>query len=271
MPRLIIGIILLLSIALICVPKNKPQLVYISTSGATTTMTPVAVESTFPDIDKINANAQRIQSLQCSVAMTIQKGMSFKAHGSLYYQHDKNFRLIASRRTTELDVGSNDALFWFWSKRMRPSNLYYCEHGSLTQSGLKTPFNPLWMMESMNIKGVDEKDIEVFQHGRNKIIRQLRVSASNELVIKETLIDTQRSLIMGHYLYDKNKRIIASTEIIDFQNVRGHVLRKSLNIIWHDERVQMTWVLSNVSINNSINPSIWQLPSKRPKVNLGSS
>lgn len=235
----------------------------------TVQMTPVE-ESILPELDKINAASGRIRSLQCSIDMTIQKNISFRASGSLYYQHDKNFRLIASRRTTELDVGSNDALFWFWSKRMRPPNLYYCEHGNLTRSGLKTPFNPLWMMESMNIKGIDANNVKVFQYGKNKMIRQMRVSSLNELVIKETLIDPERSLILGHYLYDQNKKLIASSEVTGFQNVQGHIVPKSLRIIWHEEEVQMTWTLNNTSINCSINNSIWRMPPKK-KVNLGSS
>ena len=247
--------------------RDRQELIYVDD---TLQMTPVE-DSFSPEIDKINAASRKIRSLRCSVDMTIQKNVSFRAHGSLHYQHDKNFRLIASRRTTELDVGSNDSLFWFWSRRMRPPNLYCCTHEGLTRSGLKTPFNPLWMMESMNIKGIDAKEAKVFQYGKNKMIRQLRVSSLNELVIKETLIDPERSLILGHYLYDQNKRIIASSEVTSFQNVQGHILPKSLRIIWHDEDVQMTWVLKAVSINVPINGSTWQPPPNKQRVNLGSS
>ena len=34
----------------------------------------------------------------------------------------------------ETDVGSNEKQFWFWSKRMKPSVLFYSEHENLNKT-----------------------------------------------------------------------------------------------------------------------------------------
>ncbi len=75
---------------------------------------------------------------------------------SISYEKSLNFRMInSSFFGKEVDVGSNEKEFWFWSKRMKPPALFHTIHDNLKNTNLKTPFHPLWIKEIIEIWMVD--------------------------------------------------------------------------------------------------------------------
>ena len=67
----------------------------------------------------VNANTQRVQRLQTENATLRVEGIP-ALRANLAYEQPRSFRLLAqlSQFTgRELDIGSNDELFWFWVRK----------------------------------------------------------------------------------------------------------------------------------------------------------
>lgn len=207
----------------------------------------------------INDRNASIQTMWSDVDMLIQ---GHKTTAQISYQKTKNFRMVVnSLMGMEADIGSNDTYFWFWSKRMNPPILYFAKHDNLFNTGLKTPFNPQWMMESLGINAIKTNDV-IFQTIGNRVaVKQLWLSPLRELISKITLIDASRNIIMGHYLY-RNETLIASTEVVE---TYPSGFPKKIQILWHEENVSIVWTFRNPKININLNPQLWQMPLKNSR------
>jgi hypothetical protein len=220
------------------------------------------VEQTIPPcVNIINERNNHLQSIISDLNITIYEKIAHRATATLAYQKNQRFRMTTySMMGLESDVGSNDAYFWFWSKRMNPPVLFYARHENLFLTGLKTPFNPQWMMESLGINIIETKNMTFEVRGNTVAVKHLLLSPLREPISKITLIDSGSNLIIGHYLYLENI-FIASTEIIEF----NYNLPKKMQILWHEEKVRMIWEFKNTRTNININPQLWQMPINYPR------
>jgi len=215
---------------------------------------------------------EEIKSFSCEdVRILIKSNIVAKLKGKIYYEKQKNFRMTyKSIFGLESDIGSNDSHFWFWSKRMKPRSVYYAVHEDLHRTRLKTPFNPLWIMESLSLGAIDTKNIRTAEDKNNNlIVLQDRISITGEKVTKSTLIDQKNKRVIGHYVMRLDGTLIASTEIIEFKEIDGISVPTKILIIWHDENVTMEWELSKSKVNQYISDEKWEMPSYDEKVNMG--
>src|SRR5262245_45035271 len=77
----------------------------------------------------VNDNNSKIRSLYTTDAtLTVPGAPSLRANLAL--ERQKRLRLRAETAITgaEVDLGSNDDLFWVWVRRNDPSTLFYCRH-----------------------------------------------------------------------------------------------------------------------------------------------
>jgi hypothetical protein len=64
---------------------------------------------------------------QMSTDLIVKQGM-FSLNGHLNYKKDNNFHMeLFSFLSKEMEIGSNDIYFWFWSKNLSKSLFYSCE------------------------------------------------------------------------------------------------------------------------------------------------
>ena len=189
--------------------------------------------------------------------------------GRISFEKKQNFRMqLSSRFNSEIDIGSNQQYFWFWSRRMKPSYLYYSLHKDIKKAPLKTLFHPLWMMECLGIDEIDLKGATIYQQENCIAVRQIRTGTMDQLVVKITLIDPKKQAIIGHYLYNDDLKLIASSEVLEFQNYKQFLIPKRIRMLWHEENAGMELTLSRVIINSQINKQLWEMPTNMPKRNL---
>jgi hypothetical protein len=249
--------------------KQKPNSVYLSPyDKISKEEIPKSDHKIFELISRINEKSSEIQSLYLE-KMPIkfqQNFISFKANGEIAMLKDINFRLKVSSKITgkEMDIGSNDNFFWFWSKRMNPPYLHYANHKDLSKTMLRTALNPNWMIESLNVQEIKKDNITVAYFKNFYAIIQNRISANLEKVTLVLLLDPQKETIVGRYLYDINGKMIASTE---YENGTGIVPNK-IFIQWYEENIFLTWDLSEIKINLGINPSYWIMPNMKNSINM---
>ena len=223
----------------------------------------------FKIIKEINEKNEKIKSIYISnMPIRLQQGrLTIKVSGEMAMQKEKNFRLKIDHRLTgrEMDIGSNDTYFWFWSKRMDPPDLNYSKHENLNKTMLRTTLNPNWMLESLNVSTVDIKNIEISKYKNFWKITQPRIASTNELVKIITLIDPEQKVVVGRYLYNQENKMIASTEYQDFYRI----LPKKIYIMWYEEEIALEWDLSTAKINVDINPEFWSMPNIKNKIEIG--
>jgi len=224
----------------------------------------------FHQIQAINARNARLTTFSCKIQMQLRRNF-FKTDldAVLYHEKEKKFRMISwSRFRKEVDIGSNNMLFWFWSGRMKPPTLYYASHDSTLRTKLRTPFNPLWIMESLSIGQIGTKNARIADQEKYWVIIQNRFNFSGDRVIKITLIDKSRQAIAGHYLFNSKGVLIVSMETSEFQTINGHILPKMMHTIWYEENISINWNVISASANQSIGPEIWMMPSYAHSENL---
>ncbi len=109
-------------------------------------------------IAAINTNTARVQRLQAASATLSVSGFpSLKT--SLALERPLRFRMQAGTGLTgtELDLGSNDELFWMWAKRNDPPATYYARHADAgsPQSRQLLPVPPSWLIEALGLVAID--------------------------------------------------------------------------------------------------------------------
>lgn len=196
-----------------------------------------------------------------SVSLTVNK--RFKTNGFLLYEKDKNFRMIQkSFLGTELDMGSNNDHFWFWSKRMKPNHLYYSKHENAMNTGLRTPFNPIWIMEilSLSAEGM------VYTYKDQVAVIKEEINTEGRLVKNIKLIDVLNKRIIGYYVYEGDK-ILVSAEVKGFHKHKNTYIPSKIETIWFEEDMVVWWELNDLIVDSHMDSFI--MPNMRDKKELG--
>ena len=221
-------------------------------------------------INGLNQKNKSLASRYATVEIKCANNMPVTLRSLLVYEKDKNFRMI--NRSTfgrETDMGSNDDQFWFWSRRMEPPTLYYASHTDLIKTPLRPPLNPLWLMECMGVEEITTKNSKARKHDEYWAIYQTRVSNLGTLLTKMTLIDPHRKRIIGHYLYDADKQLMASNEVVEFVEHDGVFVPIKTKMCWHEEGVVMIFDFSNIEINSTnMDSTWWTMPNMRRKQDM---
>src|SRR4029079_9282364 len=61
----------------------------------------------------------------------------------------------------ELDLGSNDELFWLWAARMPGSTVYFARHDQCASSGARQMLavEPTWLIEALGLVEIDPASV----------------------------------------------------------------------------------------------------------------
>ena len=217
-------------------------------------------------IQAVNERNRQIRTFTCpEIKIRIWNKEFIKLTGNMAYEKDKNFRMIVkSIITKELDLGSNESYFWFWSRRMKPSVLYYSKHENLYRTGLRTPFHPLWMKGSLGLDEIPTSGIHARRRGFNWEFLQLTRNTQGKRVLRSILVDPKRSIIVGQYVY-KDSKLMVSSEIYEYRDGLPH----RAIVKWYEEDVVMILEFVNPKINQGIIPSTWVRPSMRGEIEIG--
>ncbi len=164
-------------------------------------------------IQVVNRNSSQIQSFSTTDASLSGPGLP-SLRADVAFQRPRRFRLRASMVLTgpELDLGSNDELFWFWVKRGQPPGVYYCRHDRFATSRARQmiPVDPQMLIEALGVVEFDpaESHQGPFSLRGNRLeIRSVRQTAEGP-AMKLTIIDASRGWVLQQHVYDAQGRLI---------------------------------------------------------------
>jgi len=109
-------------------------------------------------IEVVNRNNGQIHSFSTQRATLTGPGFP-TLRASIAMECPRRFRLRAETGLTgpEVDLGSNDELFWFWIRRNEPPAVYFCRHEQFATSSVRyqVPVAPDWLIEALGVVQLD--------------------------------------------------------------------------------------------------------------------
>lgn len=225
----------------------------------------ISPKQSIPLFEEINAANKNITTLQGDVELVAKLDRSVRLTGNMHYSKPNLFRMTMNSIVgKELDLGSNETYFWFWSKRSEPAALNYAKHEDVDKMKLGSPFNPKWILGSLGVTPIEYSDANVDDYnGSWRIIR------TEKNVITCVIVDPKKKAIIGRSIYTLKGDLISASEIKSHQVIDGHVVPKQITMIWYEENIGLNLTLRSVSVNKEISSSMWIMPNINPKINIG--
>jgi hypothetical protein len=91
------------------------------------------------------------------------------------------------------------------------------------------------------------------------------LSPSGQPVQKVIRVDTRHSVVLGHYLYDANRRLIAKADLSHHAVDNGVIMPHLVTLEWPQAGMQINLELGQIEINPTTIPqTIWEVPKKGP-------
>lgn len=218
----------------------------------------------FLDYNRLNETIQTFAAENITVKVW-ENGSRFKLSGSIHYEKPKRFRLkLRSLVGEELDLGSNDTVFWYWSRRDPRPGVYYAAHEDFYKTRLKTPFNPLFLRESLGLDTLDLTNAKVVEKGNEVMVVSLRKSATGRQVMYSMFLNKATNRMDGVIVSDTNGKPLASCQIAYNGNLPEKIIYE-----WHEEQRMLALEFKKPQVNVLISPKMWQLPDHKPHINMG--
>jgi hypothetical protein len=221
-------------------------------------------------IEVVNRNNSQIQSFSTNQASIGGRGFP-TLRASVAFQRPQRFRLRAETGLTgtEIDLGSNDELFWFWRRREQPPAVYFCRHEQFgtCQAKQAIPFEPAWLIEAL---GVAEFDPSLPHEGpkplpNDRLQIVTRRNTPEGPAAKVTIVDGSQGWILQQDIYDARGRLVARSVASQHRvdPASGLVMPRVVQIDCPPAQLSMRLDLGNVQINRLSGDSsaLWSMPS----------
>ncbi|MFP6576971.1 MAG: hypothetical protein VB912_17555 [Pirellulaceae bacterium] len=199
-------------------------------------------------------------------------------------QKPKRFRMQAGMFNfsgPELDIGSNDELFWMWFKQHPEPAVYYATHDQFAQQRVRQmlPVEPLWLIDALGLVYLDPNHRHegpfVSQPGELEIRTRL-ASAQGEL-IRTTVIHDQYAWVLRQQLSDSQGQLLASVQASRHRFYPGYGVSLPHHVKiqiapGQPNQMQFTIDVGSYQINQITGEAsqLWALPSMAgvPQINL---
>lgn len=230
----------------------------------------------------VNNNTARVQTLATDDA-SISVPFMPSLRARLYLERPKRFRLLGDTRMTgpEVDLGSNDELFWFWAKRSPQPAVFYCRHDQFDNSLARNllPVEPEWLIEALGLVTLDpntphEGPLRV---GRGRLQLTSWVDTLHGRMLKVLEVDESQGWVVAQHLYTERRQRIATALASGHGRdpVSGVVLPSRIEIetpaTESVPKFSLRLDLRNVRVNQlTAEPQLWTLPTNTgaPPVDL---
>jgi hypothetical protein len=221
-------------------------------------------------IQAVNRNSAQIQSYWTSSATLTGPGWP-TLHADIAFQRPRLLRLRAATGLTgaELDLGSNQEIFWIWLRRNQPPAVYFCRHEQFAASRARQmiPVDPDWLLEVLGPPEIDP----ALPHqgpfpapGGRLQIRTIRETPDGPTT-KITLVDAASAWVMEQHVYDAHGKLRASavTEGYRRDPLSGLFVPAAIRLDCPAAQFSMRIDLGNVQVNQvpGNQGELWAMPN----------
>ena len=221
-------------------------------------------------IATVHDNTQRVRSYMAPQAVLVVPGEP-RLSAQVACEPPRRFRLRAQTSVTgsELDIGSNDDLFWLWIRRHQPPVMLFCRHDQYAQSAARRllPIRAEWMPELLGLVNFRPEDRHegpfLLPDGRLEI--RSHITTSEGELLKSTLLDATTGLVVEQHLFTAAAERLASCRTskhrVDPQS--GAALPRHIEVSWPASGIEFQLELAAITTNASVaDPGqLWQMPA----------
>ncbi len=185
----------------------------------------------------VNANTQRVQSLQTHGAtVSIPGAPSIGAEIQIERPRRLRFRAGTQLLGPELDLGTNDELFWLWVARMPDSALYFARHDQFAISRTRQllALEPAWLIEALGLVEIDPGSVIEGPHegGNDRVRLMTTLPASGRPYTRLLILHSKYAWVLEQHVYDERGQLIASATSSgqEFSSLDGVSLPKRIEV-----------------------------------------
>lgn len=114
----------------------------------------------------------------------------------------------------ELDLGSNDQLFWFWVARAPEPSVYFARHDQFSTSRARQMLavEPIWLIEALGLVEIDPASVIDGPHAAGHDRVQLRTTLHNSgaAYTRQLIMHSKYAWVLEQHIYDERGQLIAS-------------------------------------------------------------
>lgn len=165
----------------------------------------------------VNANTQRVQRLQTENATLRVDGIP-AMRANLAFEQPTNFRLLAqlSQFTgRELDLGSNQDVFWFWVRRDTQRSIYFARHEMFAGSPARDliPLEPNRLIDTLGLVYLEPTGQHTGPVDRTDGLLEItsRLPSPRGEMTRVMLVDAKYGWPAQQHLYDAGGQLLLST------------------------------------------------------------
>lgn len=226
--------------------------------------------SLYQIIGAVHDNTERVRSLMSSQAVLVVSGVP-RLSARVACEPPRRFRLQAQTSLTgpELDIGSNDDLFWLWLRQHQPPITAFCRHDQYAQSQARQvlPIRADWMPELLGLVNFRPEDTHdgPFPQADGRIEIRSRINTGDGGVLKSTILDGTTGLVAEQHLFTPAGERLASVRTSRFRvdPPSGAALPHLVEVSWPASGVDFKLELAAITVNGaSPDPTqLWQMPA----------
>ena len=181
----------------------------------------------------------------------------------------RHIRLRAGTTVTgqEMDMGSNDQMFWVWIKRSQPPALYFGRHDQIGSSaiGQMLPVRPEWLVEAIGLVSLDPNGQHQgpFRRNDGRLEVHTAMAGPDGPKTRVLVIDASSGWIHQQHLLDASGQIVATaTNSKHFRDpISGATLPRQTDINWPAAGMQLRIELNEMHINPlELSGDLWVKP-----------
>lgn len=196
-----------------------------------------ALPSPAEAVAAVNANTERVRSLQTQGATVSVPGAP-AISVEIAVERPARLRMRAATQLLgpELDLGSNDQLFWFWAARMPDAAVYFARHDQFASSRARQmlPIEPAWLIQALGLVEIDPASVIDGPHAADGGRVQLRTTLgqSNIPYTRLLVLDNKYAWVLEQHLYDERGQLLASARNSqhEYQPLDGVSLPKRIEV-----------------------------------------
>jgi hypothetical protein len=167
-------------------------------------------------IAAVNAHTARVQTLHAQGSMAIAGVPALQAE--IAYQRPRQFRFRAgtSLLGPEVDIGSNDELFWFWAQRSPQPGVFYARHDQFAASQARQmiPLEPAVLIEALGLVELDplghvEGPVRL---GSDRLEIRVRTPSPAGDVTRVVYLHHQYAWVLEQHFYGPRGQLLATTK-----------------------------------------------------------
>jgi hypothetical protein len=228
-----------------------------------------ALPSPAEAVAAVNANTQRVQSLQSQGAsISIPGAPSIGAE--IAVERPRGLRLRAKTQLTgpELDLGSNDELFWLWAARMPQPAVYFARHDQFVTSRAREmlAIEPAWLIEALGLVEIDPASVieGPFADGGDRIRLRTTLASAGVPYTRLLLLHHRFAWVLEQHIYDERGQLIASARNSghEYHTIDGVSLPKRIEVQVPQGMLRLQLDIDRWAINqpSADGPELFELP-----------